>query len=80
MQLRHAAGSPIVRKAMLAAHEHRLVDRVGLVPTSVSPVQAMPAAGGYSLIVILLPGPSNGKSLSKTPFSIATHPAVGARS
>ena len=56
--------------------------RRGLVPTSVSPGD--PAAGGvadcYSLIVILLPGPSNGKSLSKIPFSIATHPAVGVRS
>jgi glutathione S-transferase len=40
MKLRHAAASPFVRKVMVVAHEHGLVDRIGLVPTSVSPVQA----------------------------------------
>jgi len=40
MKLRHAAASPFVRKVMVVAHEHGLVDRIELVPTSVSPVQA----------------------------------------
>lgn len=40
MKLRHAAASPFVRKVMVLAHEHGLVDRIELVPTSVSPVQA----------------------------------------
>jgi glutathione S-transferase len=39
MKLRHAAASPFVRKVMVVAHEHGLVDRIELVPTSVSPVQ-----------------------------------------
>ena len=40
MQLRHAAGSPFVRKVMIVAHEHGLLDRIELVPTAVSPVLA----------------------------------------
>jgi glutathione S-transferase len=40
MKLRHSAGSPFVRKVMVLAHEHGLVDRIELVPTAVSPVQA----------------------------------------
>ncbi len=40
MKLRHAAGSPFVRKVMVLAHEHGIVDRIELVPTAVSPVQA----------------------------------------
>jgi glutathione S-transferase len=40
MKLRHAAASPFVRKVMVAAHELGLVDRIELLPTSVSPVQA----------------------------------------
>jgi len=40
MKLRHAAASPFVRKVMVVAHEHGLVDRIELVPTTVSPVQA----------------------------------------
>src|SRR5712691_2381037 len=39
MKLRHAAGSPFVRKVMVLAHEHGIVDRIELVPTAVSPVQ-----------------------------------------
>src|SRR5438067_1104567 len=35
-----AAASPSVRKVMLVAHEHGLLDRSELVPTTVSPVQA----------------------------------------
>src|SRR6202043_3922482 len=40
MKLRHAAASPFVRKVMVVAHEHGLVGRIELVPTTVSPVQA----------------------------------------
>src|SRR5207237_10697175 len=40
MKLRHAAASPFVRKVMVVAHEHGLLDRIELVPTAVSPVQA----------------------------------------
>jgi len=40
MKLRHAAASPFVRKVMVVAHEHGLLGRIELVPTSVSPVQA----------------------------------------
>jgi len=40
MKLRHATASPFVRKVMVVAHEHGLADRVELVPTTVSPVQA----------------------------------------
>src|ERR1700737_4903449 len=40
MKLRHAAASPFVRKVMVLAHEHGIVDRIELVPTTVSPVQA----------------------------------------
>ena len=40
MKLRHAAASSFVRKVMVTAHELGLVDRIELVPTSVSPVQA----------------------------------------
>ena len=40
MKLRHSAGSPFVRKVMVLAHEHGLVDRIELVPTAVSPIQA----------------------------------------
>jgi glutathione S-transferase len=40
MKLRHAAASPFVRKVMVVAHEHGLADRIELVPTTVSPVQA----------------------------------------
>ena len=40
MKLRHAAASPFVRKVMVVAHEHGVLDRIELVPTTVSPVQA----------------------------------------
>ncbi len=40
MKLRHAAASPFVRKVMVVAHELGLADRIELVPTTVSPVQA----------------------------------------
>ena len=40
MNLRHAAASPFVRKVMVVAHEHGVLDRIELVPTTVSPVQA----------------------------------------
>jgi glutathione S-transferase len=40
MKLRHAAGSPFVRKVMVVAHERGIVSRIELVPTTVSPVQA----------------------------------------
>ncbi len=40
MKLRHAAASPFVRKVMVVAHEHGLLDRIELVPTLVSPVEA----------------------------------------
>ena len=40
MKLRHAAGSPFVRKVMIVAHELGLVGRIELLPTTVSPVQA----------------------------------------
>jgi glutathione S-transferase len=40
MKLRHAAGSPFVRKVMVIAHELGLVGRIELLPTTVSPVQA----------------------------------------
>src|SRR5260370_24929792 len=40
MKLRPAAGSPFARKVMVLAHEHGIVDRIELVPTAVSPVQA----------------------------------------
>jgi glutathione S-transferase len=39
MKLRHTPRSPFARKVMVAAHEHGLVDRIELVPTSLSPVQ-----------------------------------------
>jgi len=39
MKLRHAPRSPFVRKVMVLAHEHGLVERIELVPTSLSPVQ-----------------------------------------
>jgi len=39
MKLRHTPRSPFVRKVMVLAHEHGLVDRIELVPTSLSPVQ-----------------------------------------
>jgi glutathione S-transferase len=40
MKLRYAAASPFVRKVMVVAHEHGLTDRIELVPTTLSPVQA----------------------------------------
>jgi glutathione S-transferase len=40
MKLRHAAASSFVRKVMVPAHEHGLLGRIELVPTSVSPIQA----------------------------------------
>ena len=40
MKLRHAPRSPFVRKVMVCAHEHGLVQRIELVPTAVSPIQA----------------------------------------
>src|SRR5580692_1017091 len=40
MKLRHAAGSPFVRKVMVIAHDLGLVGRIELLPTTVSPVQA----------------------------------------
>src|SRR5258707_7369155 len=39
MKLRHTPRSPFVRKVLVLAHEHGLVDRIELVPTSLSPVQ-----------------------------------------
>jgi len=39
MKLRHTPRSRFVRKVLVLAHEHGLVDRVELVPTSLSPVQ-----------------------------------------
>ena len=39
MKLRHSARSPFVRKVMVLANEHRLVDRIELIPTPLSPVQ-----------------------------------------
>jgi glutathione S-transferase len=39
MKLRHAPRSPFVRKVMVVAHEHGLVDRIELVATSLSPIQ-----------------------------------------
>lgn len=39
MKLRHAAGSPFVRKVMIVAHELGLVGRLELLPTMVSPVR-----------------------------------------
>jgi glutathione S-transferase len=38
MKLRHTPRSPFVRKVMVLAYEHGLVDRIELVPTSLSPV------------------------------------------
>jgi len=43
MKLRHAAASPFVRKVTVVAHELGLADRIELVPTKVSPVQANPS-------------------------------------
>jgi glutathione S-transferase len=43
MKLRHAAASPFVRKVTVVAHELGLADRIELVPTAVSPVQANPS-------------------------------------
>src|SRR5258708_8441130 len=40
MNLARRAGSPFVRKVMVVAHEHGLVSRIELLPTTVSPVQA----------------------------------------
>ena len=40
MNLRHAPASPFVRKVMVVAHEHGLAERIEIVSTSVSPVQA----------------------------------------
>jgi hypothetical protein len=39
MKLRHAAASSFVRKVMAPAHEHGLLGRIELVPTSVSPIR-----------------------------------------
>ena len=39
MKLRHSPRSPFVRKVMVVAHEHGLVDRIELVATSLSPIQ-----------------------------------------
>src|SRR6516165_1283522 len=39
MKLRYTARSPFGRKVLVVAHEHGLVDRIELVPTSLSPVQ-----------------------------------------
>src|SRR5579864_4922347 len=40
MKLRYAAASPFVRKVLVVAHERGLRDRIELVPTTVSPVEA----------------------------------------
>lgn len=40
MKLRHSPGSPFVRKVMVVAHERGLAERIELLPTPVSPVQA----------------------------------------
>ena len=40
MKLRYNQGSPYVRKVMLVAHELGLVDKIELLPTVVSPVEA----------------------------------------
>ena len=39
MKLRYTPRSPFVRKVLVVAHEHGLVDRIELVPTSLSPIQ-----------------------------------------
>jgi glutathione S-transferase len=39
MKLRHSPRSSFVRKVMVVAHEHRLAERIELVPTALSPVQ-----------------------------------------
>jgi glutathione S-transferase len=39
MKLRYTARSPFVRKVLVVAHEHGLVDRIELAPTSLSPVK-----------------------------------------
>lgn len=46
MKLRHAAASPFVRKVMVVAHEQKLVGRIELIATSVSPVQANDSLAG----------------------------------
>lgn len=46
MKLRHAGGSPFVRKVMVVAHERGLAERIELVPTTVSPVQANDGLAG----------------------------------
>jgi glutathione S-transferase len=38
MKSRYAARSPFVRKVMVVAHEHGLVDRIEILPTAPSPV------------------------------------------
>ena len=39
MKLRHSPRSPFVRKVMVVAHEHGLVDHIELLPTALSPVE-----------------------------------------
>lgn len=51
MKLRHAAASPFARKVMVAANELGLVDRIELMPTSVSPVQANDGLAAESLLM-----------------------------
>ncbi len=43
MKLRHNPASPYVRKVMVLAHELGLADRIELLSTAVSPVEANPA-------------------------------------
>ena len=42
MKLRYAARSPFVRKVMVVAHEHELVDRIEILPTTLSPIAGNP--------------------------------------
>jgi len=51
MKLPHAAASPFARKVMVAANELGLVDRIELMPTSVSPVQANDGLAAESLLM-----------------------------
>ena len=38
MKLLYSKGSPFVRKVLVLAHEHRLIDRIELVPVNTTPV------------------------------------------
>jgi len=55
MKLHDSAGSPFVRNVMVVAHEHGLVNRIDLAPTTVGPVRANDALAAESP---LIPPPS----------------------